>query len=66
MNILNCARTETVDHKCRNVLCMKTLNHESITKHAQNVCREPQHKQRDGDTTDWWLQQPSNGPAFSI
>jgi len=21
-----------------------------------NVRREPWHKQRDGDTTDWWLQ----------
>jgi len=24
------------------------------------------HKQRDGDATDWWLQQQSNGPAFCI
>ena len=24
------------------------------------------NKQRDGDATDWWLQQPSNGPVFSI
>ena len=26
----------------------------------------PWHKQKDGDATDWWLQQQSNGPAFSI
>jgi len=24
------------------------------------------HKQRHGNATDWWLQQQSNGPAFSI
>ena len=23
-------------------------------------------KQKYGDATDWWLQQQSNGPAFSI
>ena len=28
---------------------------------------DPLHKQRrDGNATDWWLQQQSNGPAFSI
>ena len=33
---------------------------------AQNVHREPWHKQRDSDASDWWLQQQSNNPAFSI
>ena len=35
-------------------------------KHHKFVLCEPWHKQRDGDATDWWLQQQSNGPAFSI
>jgi len=42
------------------------LNHENITECAQNIHCEPGHKQRDGDATDWWLQQQSNGAAFSI
>jgi len=28
------------------------VNHESITKCAKNVLREPSHTQRDGDATD--------------
>jgi len=35
------------------------------TRKNQNVHREPWHKHRDGDATDWWLQQ-SNGQAFCI
>jgi len=45
---------------------LNTLNHENNTKYAQNVHREPWHKQRDGDATDWWLQHQSNGPSFCI
>ena len=42
------------------------MNHENTTKYTQNVHCEPRHKQRDGDATDWRLQQQSNGPAFCI
>jgi len=30
------------------------------------IHHEPWHKPRDGDATNWWLQQQSNGRAFSI
>ena len=42
------------------------LNHENTTKCAQSVHSELWHKHRDGDATDWWLQQESNGQASSI
>ena len=42
------------------------MNHKNTIKCAQNVHREPWHKQKDGDATDWWLQRQLNGPDFSI
>ena len=41
---------------------MKTPQH--VLK--MSIVTESWHKQRDGDATDWWLQQQSNGQAFSI
>jgi len=35
-------------------------------KTPQNVPRMSTVKQRDGNANDWWLQQQSSGPAFSI
>jgi len=35
----------------------------------QNVPKlstESQHKQKDGDAADWWLQQQSDGPGLCI
>ena len=42
------------------------INRESITKCTQNVHSKPRHKQRDGYTTDWWLQEQMNGLGFSV
>ena len=58
--------SQTVKPKIQKLSALTTLNRENTTKCAQNVHRELWQKQRDGDTTDWWLQQQSNGQAISI
>jgi len=60
------AINKTIKQKTPNSAILSiSLTHWKHHKCAQNVHREPWHKHRDGDATDWWLQQ-SNVQAFSI
>ena len=58
------AINRTVKHQIKKFSALTTsLNHKNTT---ENVHCEPRHERRDGDATDWLLQQQSNGPALSI
>ena len=63
----NKQNSQTVKHQIKKFSALTTsLNHKNTTECAQNVYCEPRHERRDGDATDWWLQQQSNGPSLSI
>ena len=44
--------SQTVKPQIQTLHELNTLKYENTTKYAQNVHREPSHKQRDGDATD--------------